>query len=314
MGCLVYADIYKAFDKIDQAVNLYSKAQSSNNLLICSTASFHLYEIAKIRHRYDKALQCYEMYSAARDSIMTQRLREDILSVERRYDKQKVEFDNYRLVAKHRVDVLLIAVCGLVILLLALLFSVYAKRKRARIEEYCLVVQNLETSHETLIQTLDNKSVVESRLKELLDRRFDFIRKVAAEAYVHFDGNKSKMAQTINDMLKIDSTNNELFADLYDVVNLRYNGALDRLVECYKDKLSRRDIELCALLGSGFGVNEICALYRGTLSPEAVYRRRSRLKAKFGVTDHFDMCELLNKWSHSSELSDETLTNQTNRK
>lgn len=288
--------------------------KDSDDSYIKTTVLYYLYQIAKAQHQYKLEAEYCEQYLAANELLTTDNLRNDILSVERRYDKQKVEFDNYRLSAKHRVDVLLIAVCGLLILLLALLFSVYARRKRARIEEYCLVIQNLETSHETLIQTLDDKSVTESRLKELLDRRFDFIRKVAAEAYVHFDGNKSKMAQTINDMLKIDSTNNELFADLYDVVNLRYNGALDRLVECYKDKLSRRDVELCALLGIGFGVNEICALYQGTLTPEAVYRRRSRLKAKFGVTDHFDMCELLNKWSHSSEQYDETLTNQTNTK
>lgn len=233
--------------------------------------------IFESKQDYKRALQYSKQYNELADSLMMMNHRNYILEIERKYDNEKLAYENFTLQTRTRFQLIF-----LLLAVIAMVYLIWRYRKNLhirelRIQEYKGMVEHLNLTHSNLLTQLDERKEKELRLKKMLEHRFEVPRQFADLVY-QYEQNPSLLNKKFRDMLKMNSLNNEAFRDLKEIVNENYNNIVDKLRKIHPN-LTEQDLDMCCLICSGFNSQEMCIIF-GYTSVNNVYIRKSRLKQK----------------------------------
>jgi len=241
-------------------------------------------DIAKNAGDYKNAYKYNELAQKITDSNILSARKMDLFDIEKKYDNQRLININQKMELNARTTFFIIVLI-ILILLMSIAFAVYIiKRKKEEIEENLLFIEQLKseslTSVNSFMSKLSKRDMEEIQLKELLDRRLITIRKLIDISYRYESSPKSFMAG-FKAIMKINKLDEGALNDLTEIVNAKYNGAIDQIKNEYPD-LSSDDINLLSLICCGFSATEMAVFFNYS-NQKSIYGRKRRLSSRMNL-------------------------------
>ena len=246
-----------------------------------------MFSIAKVKEDYKSALDYQEKMNVITYEIKNASQDESMLSIQRQYEKSVFESTSLR---QQRLILFMVLV---VIVLAAILYYQIKKNRQQAIEKE-LFVEELQTnidvtreaqalphkiSQQEVEQTVDNVEKFDSLYRSYLCvcSKLDEISQ-----YVADNGqNISMIKAMIADFSKDKKVLNEFLEIICIYVNNKYDHLLDRL-KCIHPSLSKGDIQLMALIASGYTTAMMVSCF-GFSSRTSLDTKKNRLKKKIGI-------------------------------
>ncbi|NLA15202.1 MAG: hypothetical protein GX877_01530 [Bacteroidales bacterium] len=248
-----------------------------------------LAEVLKAEKDFEEALLYTEISHALADSIIDASRRMDLYEIENRYNNQRLENINQRLRYRTRINNFLIAIISLVAVIVIIVFLVIIDRKHNDINEKIAFIEQLKTEtslyNNTLLEKLDKQSMVETQLKEALEKRIQTIRELIDLSY-RYGGLPDTFVKNFNKTMNINRLSEGALDDLSDVVNAKYNGVVDYMIDKHPD-LTDDDVNLVCLLCCGFSATEMSVFYNHS-NGKSIYSRKRRLAHKLNLDTTLD--------------------------
>jgi tetratricopeptide (TPR) repeat protein len=271
------ARIYYEMVSLDQA-----SSSDHRNLLT-------LVDILKAENNYKEALRYEELSRSLADSIIDESRRMDLYEIEQRYNNQRLENINQRLEYRSRMNHYMIVLISLIAVIVTIIFCVIIDRKHQDINEKISFIEQLKTEsalyNNTLLEKLDKQNMVETQLKEVLEKRIQTIRELIDLSY-RYGGVPDAFVKQFNKTMNINRLSEGALDDLSEVVNAKYDGVIDYLIEKHSD-LNNDDINLIGLLCCGFSATEMSVFYNHG-NGKSIYSRKRRLALKLGLDESLD--------------------------
>jgi tetratricopeptide (TPR) repeat protein len=271
------ARIYYEMVSLDQALS-----SDHRNLLT-------LVDILKAENNYKEALRYEELYRSLADSIIDESRRMDLYEIEQRYNNQRLENINQRLEYRSRMNHYMIVLISLIAVIVTIIFCVIIDRKHQDINEKISLIEQLKTEsalyNNTLLEKLDKQNMVETQLKEVLEKRIQTIRELIDLSY-RYGGVPDAFVKQFNKTMNINRLSEGALDDLSEVVNAKYDGVIDHLKDKHPD-LNNDDINLICLLCCGFSATEMSVFYNHG-NGKSIYSRKRRLALKLGLDESLD--------------------------
>ena len=246
-----------------------------------------MFSIANIKEDYKSALDYQEKMNVINHKLINESRDESMLSIQRQYEKSVFESTSLR---QQRLILFMVLV---VIVLAAILYYQIKKNRQQAIEKE-LFVEELQTnidvtreaqalphkiSQQEVEHTVDNVEKFDSLYRSYLCvcSKLDEISQ-----YVADNGqNISMIKAMIADFSKDKKVLNEFLEIICIYVNNKYDHLLDRL-KCIHPSLSKGDIQLMALIASGYTTAMMVSCF-GFSSRTSLDTKKNRLKKKIGI-------------------------------
>ncbi|MBP1631305.1 MAG: TPR-repeat-containing protein [Bacteroidetes bacterium] len=257
-----------------------------------------LKEIAKNAGDYINAYKYNELAQKITDANILSARKMDLYDIEKKYDNQRLININQKLELKARTTffIIVLIILSLVISIISAIYII--KKGKEEIEEKLLFIEQLKseslTSVNSFLSKLSQRDIAEIQLKELLDRRLVIIRKLIDISYRYESSPKSFMAG-FNTIMKINKLDEGALNDLPEIVNAKYNGAVDQIKKEYPN-LASEDINLLSLICCGFSATEMAVFFNYT-NQKSIYGRKRRLSSKMNLDISLD--EYISKIIHN---------------
>ena len=246
-----------------------------------------MFSIANVKEDYKSALDYQEKMNVINHKLINESRDESMLSIQRQYEKSVFESTSLR---QQRLILFMVLV---VIVLAAILYYQIKKNRQQAIEKE-LFVEELQTnidvtreaqalphkiSQQEVEHTVDNVEKFDSLYRSYLCvcSKLDEISQ-----YVADNGqNISMIKAMIADFSKDTKVLNEFLEIICIYVNNKYDHLLDRL-KCIHPSLSKGDIQLMALIASGYTTAMMVSCF-GFSSRTSLDTKKNRLKKKIGI-------------------------------
>ena len=246
-----------------------------------------MFSIAKVKEDYKSALDYQEKMNVINHKLINESRDESLLTIQRQYEKSVFESTSLR---QQRLILFMVLV---VIVLAAILYYQIKKNRQQAIEKE-LFVEELQTnidvtreaqalphkiSQQEVEHTVDNVEKFDSLYRSYLCvcSKLDEISQ-----YVADNGqNISMIKAMIADFSKDKKVLNEFLEIICIYVNNKYDHLLDRL-KCIHPSLSKGDIQLMALIASGYTTAMMVSCF-GFSSRTSLDTKKNRLKKKIGI-------------------------------
>ena len=105
---LLKADIYNSLNNYDSTALYLKKALTSNDLYIKAASYIGLYRLEKEQNNWDFAIKYNDQYLFYRDSIEKIEQREEVIRIQQKYENEKLQNENNKLLLKYKDKVLVI--------------------------------------------------------------------------------------------------------------------------------------------------------------------------------------------------------------
>jgi tetratricopeptide (TPR) repeat protein len=255
---------YKALKKGVREKNIYAQAMSYQ----C------LYFIEKDEGHYKEALEYYDKCVRLKDSINALANKNNVLEIQERYSAERWKNKTMHLESNQQYVHSFLLMLALVVVVLVLIFFLHRSRHRQKLlKSETLAIKN------------------EARLKEFLLKRLDVSKELVA-LMQHPKPDPGKILTKLHalvDTLTFNAADREA---LTATVNELFNGFADKLAARYP-VLTPDDIQLCCMIRAGFDAG-IMSTIMG-ISPESIYKKRSRLRKKMGIHEKENIEEYMSK-------------------
>ncbi|MFA7048678.1 MAG: hypothetical protein WC195_04395 [Bacteroidales bacterium] len=280
---------YALMGKADSARYYYESINKSADPNSKHSQLKTLTEILKAENNFKEAIHYSEQYRKLADSIIDESRRMDLYEIEQRYNNQRLENINQRLEYRTRMNHYMIVLISLIAVIVTIVFCVIIDRKHQDINEKISFIEQLKTEsalyNNTLLEKLDKQNMVETQLKEVLEKRIQTIRELIDLSY-RYGGVPDAFVKQFNKTMNINRLSEGALDDLSEVVNAKYDGVIDYLTEKHPD-LNNDDINLIGLLCCGFSATEMSVFYNHG-NGKSIYSRKRRLALKLGLDVSLD--------------------------
>lgn len=276
------SEIHMKLNEVDSAFICMKKVLFENKKSNLSENYIYkktLYRINKMKHDYRAALFNLEECLFYKDSIYVNMIEENVLEIQKKYEKGSLENEKNKLLIQ-RLHLIILFILIFLSLFIAIGIYVYkSQRQKAELAKIQQTVGFLEE----MIQTKHSK---ENKLKELLIEKLDLARKLTQINIQPILNNNNFIKQyykifgyNIADTLNWDK--------LYPLFNELYNHIADKLKELYPD-LSEKELQFCCFIRAGFRQEEIAAILSYEYNSMRTIKMRLRTKMGFEHYDDFD--------------------------
>ncbi len=201
--------------------------------------------------------------------------------------KSRLEQQNLALTISRQRTFLYIT-WGLVLLaLIAVLVSVYIRRKRTRLTE----AEERQEILEKLLKEATTANEKESTFfKKVLLQQLGLIKLVASTPTDH---NQELLKQvTLINNKDVPVEDLLVWADLYELIDSIYDGFYTKMTSKYGNVLTEKEKQLCCLLCAGFSTKEISVISQQSV--QTIYQRKTTIRQKLKMDEKEDIVDFIN--------------------
>lgn len=243
--------------------------------------------ISKVKEDFKSALDYQDKINDISYEIKNASQDESILAIKNKYDKAKFEATSLR---QHRFMLSM----ALLIIVLIVVLSYQIKNNKRQVIENQLFVEELQANIDVMRaeqkslsqigqQDVEHKVDNDEKIESLYRSYFHVCSKLdEISQYVTDNGeNISIIKGMIADFSNDKKVLNEFLEIICIYVNNKYDHLLDRL-KCIHPSLSKGDIQLMALIASGYTTAMMVSCF-GFSSRTSLDTKKNRLKKKIGI-------------------------------
>lgn len=148
------------------------------------------------------------------------------------YNNRELSNTHKQLLLKNRTFLFINTILTLALIATATYTFLLRKKRREDMREKLLFIEKLKSESLQRINSLSKElSVInsnESKLKELLDRKLEVIRKLI-DIYYRYGSSPNAFLANFKSVIKIDKLDVVVFNDLAEIVNAKYKGVINNL-------------------------------------------------------------------------------------
>lgn len=275
-------DLCRAYAKIgnlDSALYFFRKLPTEN--LSDRERVFRLVaetQIALAQKDYKKAYQCKDSSSKLADSIIDRARQMELFETEKRFDRQQLLLQTVSLKREKTFAYFITAVIAIILLLG---WICWLKRK-AKLREQQLLIEQLQTVVSTSRNIINDKSQDAMMLQGILSQVIDNIRYFIDLSY-RYNQQPGIFFNKFKERIKKTRLPDDFWKDFQYFVNSKYGNILSRLKERCSD-LSDDELHIVGLMCCGYSYIEI-AICMGYTNPNYVSTKKLRISKKLGISE-----------------------------
>lgn len=278
------AEAHCGLGRMDSARHYLDTAwTAARNLRDSATLTYLSYRIESATGNREKAREEIDRYIELNDSLSRLMLYQSAADAERRYYREEYAFARYRLKTRIRLEILIAALTGTLLLLTLYIYRQRIRSKQAEIDRYMSAVDNFRRTENRLVAQMEQAKGLETKLKELALSRFSMIDKFGRAFYERDNTQKQQemIFRQVKDYMARLSKDPATKKNLEKIVNTISDDAVAKLREQFP-KFKPSDIDLLCYIYAGFSPQIISLLMNDSV--QNVYARKSRLKARIAVS------------------------------
>ena len=299
---LSLGDTYMALKQLDKAEECFTSILLSKDTFALSTAYNCLYRLEKLNARYEKALYYKEVSDSLLQIAQKEDLRDKILRLQQKYETKKLQLEKKLLRQE-----MLMQLWGGVTLFIILVWSgisFYRKMKtRYRnvyekyMRDYSRKNKEIINANELLIgQYICQIEELKQKKNEAADSFKEQIEKLEQEINFLIDKNReirensyadgiSVLRQLREGLLIVENMTSAEKMQLFGYIDTLFGSFVTRLCEEYS--LKEANLLLAIFIKLGFSLEELVIVFDS--EPEAVRKRKQRLKSKIGLDSKINL-------------------------
>lgn len=299
---LSLGDTYMALKQLDKAEECFTSILLSKDTFALSTAYNCLYRLEKLNARYEKALYYKEVSDSLLQIAQKEDLRDKILRLQQKYETKKLQLEKKLLRQE-----MLMQLWGGVTLFIILVWSgisFYRKMKtRYRnvyekyMRDYSRKNKEIINANELLIgQYICQIEELKQKKNEAADSFKEQIEKLEQEINFLIDKNReirensyadgiSVLRQLREGLLIVENMTSAEKMQLLGYIDALFGSFVTRLCEEYS--LKEANLLLAIFIKLGFSLEELVIVFDS--EPEAVRKRKQRLKSKIGLDSKINL-------------------------
>lgn len=275
-------DLCRAYAKIgnlDSSLYFFRKLPTEN--LSDRERVFRLVaetQIALAQKDYKKAYQCKDYSSKLADSIIDRARQMELFETEKRFDRQQLLLQTVSLKREKTFAYFITAVIAIILLLG---WICWLKRK-AKLREQQLLIEQLQTVVSTSQNIINDKSQDAMMLQGILSQVIDNIRYFIDLSY-RYNQQPGIFFNKFKERIKKTRLPDDFWKDFQYFVNSKYGNILSRLKKRCPD-LSDDELHIVGLMCCGYSYIEI-AICMGYTNPNYVSTKKLRISKKLGISE-----------------------------
>ena len=275
-------DLCKAYAKIgnlDSSLYFFRKLPTEN--LSDRERLFRLMaetEIALAQNDYKSAFYYNDHSSKLADTIIENARQVELFETEKRFDRQQLLLQNVSL-KKEKTFAYFIAAVIAIILLLG---WIYWLKRKAKLREQQLLIEQLQTVVSTSQNIINDKSHDAMMLQGILSQVIDNIRYFIDLSY-RYNQQPGIFFNKFKERIQKTRLPDDFWKDFQYFVNSKYGNILSRLKERCPD-LSDDELHIVGLMCCGYSYIEI-AICMGYTNPNYVSTKKLRISKKLGISE-----------------------------
>lgn len=320
-------DTYEKMNDYENARKCYTEslaiARKINLKPTLSEAAKSLYLLNKKHHHFEEALEYFEVYKVAEDSVFSEASARQINEFEIRYETEKKENQNRLLTKdlelKSRNQRFLITLIAALIVLSFSLFYAFSLKRRSLIQSKILFekenelnklkIRQVEKENLHLQEVLFAEEVIKKLQAQSLEQKnheltsatlliankneaFENLRKMAEQLSTNHSGEENRkireMIREINRQTDVESQWEQFRLHFESI----HKSFFEKLRET-NSSLTQTDLQLCAYIKLNMGTKEIARLMN--ISPESVNTHRYRLRKKLELAGEETLDDFVHK-------------------
>lgn len=301
IGAELYSNLSTLYAKlgiIDSAIyyaRLFPKLISSTDMM-----RYHMMyeEIAIAQHDYKNAYKHYKLSDLIADSLVKNSKSEEYYAIEKQFDNQVANEKMERYKSQVIAGNYIILIVFLIVAIFIILSVVYWKRKKRLLADNVKYIEQLQTDLQlqqmntenilednlctiaNLNQSLEQKTNLEQKLKEIIAQRIAMMRELMSIRY-QFASKPDVFTKQFCQFIMLNRQSLQACDAVIDMVNTLNYNIIDVLMKEYPS-LTKADILLLSVVSLKFSIAEICVYLN--MSIETTYVKRSKLLSKIHTT------------------------------
>lgn len=273
--CRAYAKI----GNLDSALYFFRKLPTEN--LSDRERLFRLMaetEIALAQNDYKSAYYYNDHSNKLADSIIDRARQMELFETEKRFDRQQLLLQNVSLKKEKTVAYFIVAIIAIVLLL----GWIYWLKRKAKLHEQQLLIEQLQTVVSTSQNIINDKSQDAMMLQGILSQVIDNIRYFIDLSY-RYNQQPGIFFNKFKERIQKTRLPDDFWKDFQYFVNSKYGNILSRLKERCPD-LSDDELHIVGLMCCGYSYIEI-AICMGYTNPNYVSTKKLRISKKLGISE-----------------------------
>lgn len=289
----IWADIYSRENKIDSA-RYFCNLTSQNSLLSANqrcalNVLFCQIEEAS-KNYYDESLHWQKAYYLL-DSISRYEKENLVQRIEQRYENKELQHRNEVLHLRNRsyiyfgALILTVLLSGFVLLLRRRQEIIHRQEEESKKREAYLEALNenyeaLQARYDEFMKSADSRSEAEENLMKAVEKRLTDMKRLLGIAYTG-NCNPQVFYNAFKEYATSLKKDEHAFTDLRYIINKRYDGIVDYLIQRFP-KLTNSEVNMLCMLLYGFPYNCIRLIFNHD-NTDSLYSRRNKLREKLGL-------------------------------
>lgn len=279
-ACMAY--VYIKEGRVDSADYYLNVAwQMVRDEIDSAALFFRSFQIDRVKHNYEPALENLEKSVQIQDNVVRQALQQSIVSAQKDYFHDLSEFTAYKLKAEKRLWAIFFVFLVSLVVVIVLCFYHKLLQKNSEISKYINMtceIQNTLHSHDTEMAQLVHR---------LFKDKFELINKLGCTYYERKNTSAEKEAiyNAVKAAIQDIGSNKKTKQDLEGIVDACNNNVMCKLREQIP-KMKESDYELLCYIFAGFSYQAISIFTQEKI--ENIYNKKSRLKSKISNSDSKD--------------------------
>ena len=273
--CCAYAKI----GNLDSALFFFRKLPTENlsdrdrlQRLMAET------EIALAQNDYKSAFYYNDHSSKLADTIIENARQMELFETEKRFDRQQLLLQTVSLKREKTFAYFIVAVIAVI-----LLFGwIYWLKRKAKLREQQLLIEQLQTVVSTSQNIINDKSQDAMMLQGILSQVIDNIRYFIDLSH-RYNQQPGIFFNKFKERIKKTRLPDDFWKDFQYFVNSKYGNILSRLKERCPD-LSDDELHIVGLMCCGYSYIEI-AICMGYTNPNYVSTKKLRISKKLGISE-----------------------------
>lgn len=202
----------------------------------------------------------------------------ELFETEKRFDRQQLLLQNVSLKKEKTVAYFIVAVIAIILLL----GWIYWLKRKAKLREQQLLIEQLQTVVSTSQNIINDKSQDAMMLQGILSQVIDNIRYFIDLSY-RYNQQPGIFFNKFKERIKKTRLPDDFWKDFQYFVNSKYGNILSRLKERCPD-LSDDEQHIVGLMCCGYSYIEI-AICMGYTNPNYVSTKKLRISKKLGISE-----------------------------